>query len=64
MMSSNSNINNDNSKLIANLHAHIASMPENSCNYSSFNICLVPNYMNNQIIYYYITSTISAAEQA
>ena len=45
-------------------HAHVISMNDNLCDYSSFNMCLVSNYMNNQLIYYFITDAISAAEQA
>ena len=49
---------------IANLNAHVNSTDDNSCDYFSFNMCLVSNYTNNQLIYYYISDIISAAEQA
>ena len=45
-------------------HARVISMNDNSRDYSSFNMHLVPSYMNNQLIYYFIISTISAADQA
>ena len=45
-------------------HARVASMNDNPCDYSSFNMCLVPSYMNNQLIYYFIISAIPAADQA
>ncbi len=64
---SNINVNSsriDSSKLTANFHVHMKFMSENSCNYSSFNMHLISNYTNHQIIYYYISDTISAAEQA
>ncbi len=45
-------------------HAHVISMNDNLHDYSSFDMCLVSSYMNNQLIYYFIISTISAADQA
>ena len=45
-------------------HAHMISTNDNSHDYSLFNMCLVSNYMNNQLIYYFITDIISAADQA
>ena len=64
MISSNSNANNSNSKLITNMHTCVTSMLENSYDYSVFDMYLVFNYINHQITYYYIISTISAADQA
>jgi hypothetical protein len=61
---SNGNSSNDSSKPIANPHTCIAPTPENPHGYSPFNMCLVPNYMNNQITYYYTSGAIPAAEQA
>ena len=58
------NADNDDNVSTANLNAHVNSINDNSCNYFSFDMHLVSNYMNNQLIYYYIFSTISAAEQA
>jgi len=46
------------------LHVCVISMNDNSHDYSSFDMCLVFNYMNNQLIYYFIISIISAADQA
>ena len=46
-----------------NPHAHVTSTAENSHGYPPFEMSLVLNYMNNQIIYYYMTGAISAAEQ-
>ena len=45
-------------------HARVTSMNDNPRDYSSFNMCLVSSYTNNQLIYYFITDTISAADQA
>ena len=45
-------------------HAHVTSMNNNSRDYSSFNMCLVSSYTNNQLIYYFIISTIFTADQA
>jgi len=45
-------------------HAHVISMNDNPCDYSSFDMRLVPSYTNNQLIYYFIISAISAADQA
>ena len=45
-------------------HVHMIFMNNNSCDYSSFDMHLVSSYTNNQLIYYFITSTISAADQA
>ena len=50
--------------LITRSHAHVTSMNDNLCDYYSFNMCLVSNYTNNQLIYYFITDVISAADQA
>ena len=55
--------NNDNMS-IANSNAHVNSINNNSHDYFSFNMHLVSNYTNNQLIYYYISDVISAAEQA
>ena len=46
------------------LHAHVTSTNDNLRDYSSFNMHLVSNYMNNQLIYYFITDTISAEDQS
>jgi len=46
------------------LYVHVISMNDNLRDYSSFDMCLVSNYMNNQLIYYFIIDTISAADQA
>ena len=64
--SSNATDNADNSDNVstANLNICVNSINNNSCDYLSFNMCLVPNYTNNQLIYYYISDVISAAEQA
>ena len=55
--------NNDNMSTV-NLNAHVNSIDDNLCSYSSFDMHLVPNYMNNQLIYYYIFNIIFTAEQA
>ena len=46
------------------VHTHVISINDNSHDYSSFDMHLVSSYMNNQLIYYFIISTISAADQA
>ena len=58
------NADNDDNMSTANLNAHVDSINDNSHDYFSFDMCLVSNYMNNQLIYYFIFDTISAAEQA
>ena len=58
------NADNSNNMSIANLNTHVNSINNNSCDYLSFDMCLMSNYTNNQLIYYYISNTISAAEQA
>ena len=45
-------------------HVCIISTNDNLCGYSSFDMCLVSNYMNNQLIYYFIIDVISVANQA
>ena len=57
------NDNDNGSELIINPHICIAPTPENPRGYSSFDMRLVLNYMNNQLIYYYISDAISATEQ-
>ena len=59
-----SNTDNSNNMSTANSNAHVNSTDNNLHDYFSFDMCLVLNYMNNQLIYYYISNTISAAEQA
>src|SRR6266513_6128904 len=58
-----SNAGNDNNMSTANSNTRVNSTNNNLCDYFSFNMCLVLNYTNNQLIYYYISDTISAAEQ-
>ena len=58
------NADNDNNMSTANLNTHMNSINNNSHDYFLFDMCLVSNYMNNQLIYYYISDIISAAEQA
>ena len=58
------NADNDDNMFIANLNICVNSINNNLCDYSSFNMYLVLNYTNNQLIYYYIFSAISATEQA
>ena len=45
-------------------HVCVIFMNDNSCDYSSFDMHLVSSYMNNQRIYYFIISAMSAANQA
>ena len=63
MMTSNSN-NNSNNTFTTNLNTHVNFIDNNSHNYLSFNMCLVSNYINTQLIYYYVSDTIFAADQA
>ena len=58
------NAGNDDNMSTANLNACVNSINDNPHGYFSFNMHLVSNYMNNQLIYYYISDAISAAEQA
>ena len=37
-------------------------MNNNSCNYSLFDMYLMSNYINNQLIYYFIINVIFAAD--
>ena len=57
-----SNAGNDDNVSTANLNAHVNSTDNNSHDYLLFDMHLVLNYTNNQLIYYYISDTISAAE--
>ena len=45
-------------------HARVASTNNNPRGYPPFDMHLVPSYMNNQLIYYFITSAISAEDQS
>ena len=58
------NADNDDNVSTANLNTHVNSINNNSHDYFSFDMHLVSNYMNNQLIYYYIFNAIFAAEQA
>ena len=46
------------------LHVCVTLTNNNSCDYFSFDMYFMSNYMNNQLIYYFIISAISAADQA
>jgi len=58
------NADNNNNVSTANSNACVNSTDDNSHDYLSFNMHLVLNYTNNQLIYYYISDVILAAEQA
>ena len=58
------NAGNDDNVPTANLNTHVDPINNNLRGYFSFDMRLVLNYMNNQLIYYYIFSAILAAEQA
>ena len=60
----NATDNNSSSVSATNLNACVNSTDNNSHDYLSFNMSLMLSYMNSQLIYYFIFSTISAAEQA
>src|SRR5204863_5774869 len=64
--SSNAADNADNSDNMstANSNTHVNVTDNNSHDYLSFDMCLVLNYTNNQLIYYYISDAILTAEQA
>ena len=58
------NAGNSDNVSTTNLNICVNSINDNSHDYFSFDMCLVPNYTNNQLIYYYISDAIPAAEQA
>jgi len=58
------NADNDDNMFTANSNTHVNSIDDNSYDYLSFDMHLVSNYINNQLIYYYIFDTIFTAEQA
>ena len=58
------NAGNNNNMSTANSNACVNSINDNLHDYLSFDMCFVSNYTNNQLIYYYISDAISAAEQA
>ena len=58
------NAGNDDNVPTANPNTRVDVTNNNPRGYSSFNMCLVLNYTNNQLIYYYIFSAILTAEQA
>src|SRR5436190_16967171 len=62
MASSTENQTTGSTNLTANPHARVAPTPNNPRCYPSFDMERVPNYTNNQIIYYYTTGAIPAAE--
>ena len=59
-----SNADNDDNVSTANLNTHVNFINDNSHDYSSFDMCFMLNYMNNQLIYYYISDAIFTVEQA
>ncbi len=60
---SDGSMNANSSQSASNPHACITSTSENSHGYSSFDMNLILNYTNKQIIYYYTTGIISVANQ-
>ena len=58
------NADNDDNMSTANSNICMNSTDNNSHDYLSFDMHLVSNYMNNQLIYYYISDAILTAEQA
>ena len=58
------NADNDDNMSTANSNACVNSTDDNSHDYLSFNMHLVLNYTNNQLIYYFIFSAILAVKQA
>ncbi len=54
--------NNSDSMSTTNLNICVNSTDNNSCDYFLFDISLMLSYMNSQLIYYFIFSTIFAAE--
>ena len=60
----NSHTTGNSDEPVTNLHAHVAPTPENPHGYLPFDMCLVLNYTNNQITYYYTTGAISATDQS
>ena len=58
------NADNSNNMSTANLNICMNSTDNNLHDYLLFDMCLVLNYTNNQLIYYYISDAVSAAEQA
>ena len=49
---------------IPNPHIRLLPRPNNPKGYPPFDMCLVPNYTNSQIAYYYTNGAIPAADQA
>ena len=58
------NADNSDNMSTANSNTCVNSINDNLHDYLSFDMCLVLNYTNNQLIYYYISDAIFAAEQA
>ena len=58
------NADNDDNVFIANLNIYMNFINDNLHDYFLFDMHFVSNYTNNQLIYYYISDAISAAEQA
>ena len=58
------NADNSNNVFTANLNICVNSIDDNLHDYFSFDMHLVLNYTNNQLIYHYIFDAILAAEQA
>ena len=58
------NVADNNDVSIINLNSCMNSISDNSCDYLLFDMCSLLNYMNNQIIYYFISDAIFTAEQA
>ena len=57
------NVNNNNNMFTVNLNIHMNFINDNLHDYFSFNMYFVSNYTNNQLIYYYVSDIIFAAEQ-
>ena len=49
---------------VVNLNACVAPTTENSSGYPSFNLRLIPIYMNNQLCYYHMTGAMLDIDKA
>ena len=49
---------------VVNLNACVTFIVENSSDYSSFNLCLISIYMNNQLHYYHMISAMLDVNKA
>ena len=63
-MTDNNTFKVSETSVIVNLNAHVTSIIKNSFSYSSFDLCLISIYTNNQLCYYHMIDAMLDIDKA